>query len=208
MQVQDLTRYLFLHAERHILNQQSTDSMRAFPGFPSWTKSWTRTLEPNFPDAGVHCVLPPPWTPKETLEFPVPPYMTSHPSGLMSPGNPPLITHKAECILVPPPPGIHWNWPVPRKAWQLSTSQHPSLVSWNLHGKSYLRPYSWLTTWTNMGFLWKINKSNGLSNCMERLLSKEMSGPECFLAHETVSYNPIKYSCIMVSSAWLKKWKI
>lgn len=103
MQVQDLTRYLFLHAERHILNQQSTDSMRAFPGFPSWTKSWTWTSEPNFPDTGVHCVLPPPWTPKETLEFPVPPYMTSHPSGLMSPGNPPLITHKAECILVPPP---------------------------------------------------------------------------------------------------------
>ena len=103
MHVQDLTRYLFLHAERHILNQQSTDSMKAFPGFPSWTKSWTRTLEPNFPDTGVHCALPPPWTPKETLEFPVPSYMTSHPSGLMSLGNPPLITHKAECILVPPP---------------------------------------------------------------------------------------------------------
>ena len=77
LDMQDVTRYLFLHG--HILQQQSPDSMRAFPGFPPWTKSWSARSKTSQTDCGVHCVLPlcchsPPWTPKETLEFPAPIY--------------------------------------------------------------------------------------------------------------------------------------
>ena len=41
MDVQDLTRYLFLHIERHILNQQSTDSMRGIP----WLSAMNQKLD-------------------------------------------------------------------------------------------------------------------------------------------------------------------
>ena len=168
--MQDVTRYLFLHG--HILQQRSPDSMRAFPGFPPWTKSWSARSKTSQTDCGVHCVLPlcchcaatPPLGHQRKRWNFLPPYMTSHPGRLMSPGTPPLITHKA----VPPPPRIHWNWPAVLlgTVWQLSTFNSPSL---QFASEISVASCSWLIMWTNMGFLWRINKSNGLSNCMERL---------------------------------------
>ena len=70
----------------------------AFPGFPAWTKSWTK-----LPRHWCPLCAATPLDTKGNAGISCPPYMTSHPSGLMSLGNPPLITHKAECILVPPP---------------------------------------------------------------------------------------------------------
>ena len=97
LDMQDVTGYLFLHG--HILQQQSPDSMRAFPGFPPWTKSWSGRSKTSQTDCGVHCVLPLcchlPLDTKGNVGISCTPYMTSHPGRLMSPGTPPLITHKA-----------------------------------------------------------------------------------------------------------------
>ena len=60
LDMEDVTGYLFLHG--HILNQQSPDtignSMRAFPGFPPWTKSWSARSKTSQTDCGVYFVLP------------------------------------------------------------------------------------------------------------------------------------------------------
>ena len=58
--MEDVTGYLFLHG--HILNQQSPDtignSMRAFLGFPPWTKSWSAGSKTSQTDSsGGNCVL-------------------------------------------------------------------------------------------------------------------------------------------------------
>ena len=164
--MQDVTRYLFLHG--HILKQQSPDSMRAFPGFPPWTKSWSAALGAKLPRQTVVSTLccHSPWTPKETLEFPAPhiwlvTLVDSCHRALRHSSHTKLLT-------VPPPPGIHWNWPAVLlgTVWQLSTFNSPSL---QFASEISVASCSWLIMWTNMGFLWKINKSNGLSNCMERL---------------------------------------
>ena len=110
--MEDVTGYLFLHG--HILNQQSPDtignSMRAFPGFPPWTKSWSARSKTSQTDSsGVYCVLlcccHPLGHQRKHWNF-LPPIYDQSPFGrLMSPGTPPLITHKAEPLPAPPETG-------------------------------------------------------------------------------------------------------
>ena len=69
MDVQDLTRYLFLHTERHILNQQSTDSMRGIPWLSAMEQKLDQTSQTL---VSTVCCHPLAWTPKGTLEFPAP----------------------------------------------------------------------------------------------------------------------------------------
>ena len=162
--MQDVTRYLFLHG--HILQQQSPDSMRAFPGFPPWTKSWAARSKTSQTDCGVYFVLPLPLDTKGNAGISCPhiwlvTLVDSCHRALRHSSHTKLLT-------VPPPPRIHWNWPavLPGTVWQLSTFNSPSL---QFASEISVASWFWLIMWTNMGFLWKINKSNGLSNCMERL---------------------------------------
>ena len=135
LDMQDVTRYLFLHG--HILNQQSADSMRAFPGFPPWTKSWSARSQTSQTD--TVCCCQPLGHQRKRWNFLSPIYDQS-PWSTHVTATPPLITHKAELLSIPPPPGIHQNWLLSSSEEcdsYLSSTPLPCNLQ---YGKSGLRP--------------------------------------------------------------------
>ena len=160
-----------------------TIRVRAFLDFPSLSKSWSTwsNLEANFPDCDVHCVYCE--RPLDTNDWNFLPccfHMNSH-HALSTHVTGESSAHHTKPLSTPTPPLSSLELSlVPRNRvtapaiyvkHSAALLHHPPC---NLQGKS--------TTHTDLesqheqtwGFLWKINKSNGLSKRMERL-SRETS---------------------------------
>ena len=146
------------------------------------------------------------------MEFPAPHIwpVTLLAAGLMSPGYPPLIAHKAELctpllslrLSVPPwvshpPPGIHWNWPASQKSVTAFQVQLPSLASYILHWKSALRPALDSLHGQTRAFCGRsINQTDSPIERKEAATRKCLSVffPWLGLPHETVWFSQIKDS--------------
>ena len=222
MQAPGLTRCLFLSADhRHRWMSGrlsgSSDPQPTITQYQDRGHSQTFRIEPkvgsNFPDPVAHCVLPTPWTPKETMEFPAPHIwpVTLLAAGLMSPGYPPLIAHKAELCTPSIPLSVRPTLGVgptplpeftgidlrPRKVWQPSKFNSHPLASYILHWKSALRPALDSLHGQTRAFCGRsINQTDSPIERKEAATRKCLSVffPWLGLPHETVWFSQIKDS--------------